>query len=201
MFTVIDLYKIIVNNFLSVAIVNSSMQLRFLTNRCYMISLTTCISESWFSIQNERNEYPLIARLSLIMIEKASCKSVSFALTFEPCVFDFDKLLKAEREAETLDLKSVEDLEKALNMWKAFMISDCSLSFDASLSFVMFLSFLFFVSLLYWAKLLSIFALISEFFVFLSTFFGTSDFSFQFWERAFLFKYEQSVHQCFSSHK
>ena len=131
-FTIIDLYETIVSNFLSVAIVNSSMQSRFLTNRCCMILLTTCISELWFSIQNERNKYSLIAKFSLIMIEKVLCKSISFVSTLEACAFDFDfdELLKAEREAEILDLKNVENLEEALNMWKVLMISDCSLSFD-----------------------------------------------------------------------
>ena len=53
-----------------------------------------------------------------MMIEKASCKSISFASILETCVFDFnfDELLKAEREAETLDLKNVENLKETLNM-------------------------------------------------------------------------------------
>ena len=53
-----------------------------------------------------------------MMIEKVLCKSISFALTFEACAFNFnfDELLKAEREAETFDLKSTEDLKKALNI-------------------------------------------------------------------------------------
>ena len=53
-----------------------------------------------------------------MMIEKTSCKSVSFALTIEAYAFDFDfdELLKAERETETHDLKNVENLEEALNI-------------------------------------------------------------------------------------
>ena len=70
-----------------------------------------------------------------MMIEKVLCKSVFFTLTLETCAFDFDfdELLKAEREVKTFDLKSAENIKETLNMWKAFMISDWLLSLDASL--------------------------------------------------------------------